>query len=140
MTDADFDGAHIQVLLLTFFYRFMRGLIDEGKLFIASAPLYNVETSDKKMHYFWDTDSLREFTKDNSSAKISRNKGLGEMMAEELKVTTMDPKTRNLIRVTIEDASVAERRVSVLMGEVVQPRKDWIDENVDFSLEDDYII
>ena len=140
MTDADFDGAHIQVLLLTFFYRFMRGLIDNGKLYIASAPLYNVETNDKKMHYFWDIDSLREFTKDNSTAKISRNKGLGEMMAEELKITTMDPKTRNLIRVTIDDAAMAERRVSVLMGDAVEPRKDWIDENVDFSLEDDYII
>ena len=139
MTDADFDGAHIQVLLLTFFYRFMRGLIEEGKLYIASAPLYNVEVG-KKTHYFWNIDDLREFTKDTPNAKISRNKGLGEMQAEELKVTTMDPKSRNLIRVTIDDASTAERRVSVLMGDAVEPRKLWIDENVDFSLEDDYNI
>ena len=138
MTDADFDGAHIQVLLLTFFYRFMRGLIDAGKLYIASAPLYNVETSNKKMHYFWDIESLREFTKDNPTSRVSRNKGLGEMQAEELKITTMDPATRNLIRVTIGDISAAERRVSVLMGDQVEPRKEWIDENVDFSLEDDY--
>ena len=140
MTDADFDGAHIQVLLLTFFYRFMRGLIDAGRLYIASAPLYNVETTNKKVHYFWDINSLREFTKANPNARVSRNKGLGEMMAEELKVTTMDPSTRNLIRVTIEDVAMAEKRVRVLMGDAVEPRKDWIDENVDFSLEDDYQI
>jgi len=140
MTDADFDGAHIQVLLLTFFYRFMRGLIEAGRLYIASAPLYNVETANKKMHYFWDINSLREFTDLNPNARVSRNKGLGEMMAEELKITTMDPTTRNLIRVTIEDIATAEKRVSVLMGDAVEPRKDWIDENVDFSLEDDYQI
>ena len=139
MTDADTDGAHIQVLLLTFFYRYMRGLVDAGKLYIARAPLYSV-TLNKNVSYFWTDDALREFINDKKGYVVNRNKGLGEMTAEELKVTTMDPESRVLIRVNINDAMLAEKRVSVLMGDAVEPRKDWINENVDFSLEDDFEI
>jgi len=139
MTDADTDGAHIQVLLLTFFYRYMRGLIDAGKLYIARAPLYSV-TIGKAVSYCWTDQELKEFISGKKGYVVNRNKGLGEMSAEELKVTTMDPTSRILIRVNINDAMLAERRVSVLMGDAVEPRKDWINENVDFSLEDDFEI
>lgn len=140
MTDADTDGAHIQVLLLTFFYRYMRGLIDAGKLYIANAPLYSVKTRDRKVHYLYSTEELKDFLSDKKGYAVERNKGLGEMNADELKLTTMDPKTRVLTRATINDVTIAEKRVSVLMGDSVEPRKEWINENVDFSLEDDFKI
>ena len=142
MTDADDDGSHIQCLLLTFFYRFMRPLIEEGHLYIAMPPLYKVTTSPKKHLYFYTDEELKEFTegKSNSSYSVQRYKGLGEMDAIPLWETTMNPETRNLIRVNINDIALAEKRVSVLMGDVVEPRKEWINENVEFSLEDDYQI
>jgi len=139
MTDADTDGAHIQTLLLTFFYRYMRGLIEAGKLYIARAPLYSV-TSGKNVTYFWTDEELKEYISNKKGYVVNRNKGLGEMDAEELKKTTMDPESRVLIRVNINDAVLAEKRVSVLMGDAVEPRKEWINENVDFSLEDDFEI
>ena len=141
MTDADDDGSHIQCLLLTFFYRFMRPLIEEGHLYIAMPPLFKVEEG-KNIHYCYTNDEFKEYVKgkDNSKYRVQRYKGLGEMNAEPLRVTTMDPKTRNLIRVNITDAALAEKRVSVLMGDAVEPRKEWINENVDFSLEDDFAI
>jgi len=138
MTDADDDGAHIQVLLLTFFYRYMRPLIEEGKLYIAMPPLYKV-TSGKNVSYAYTNEELRELTK-NKKCEIQRYKGLGEMNADQLWETTMDPMSRTLIKVNIDDASLAEKRVSVLMGDKVEPRKEWINENVEFSLEDDYKI
>ena len=139
MTDADDDGAHIQCLLLTFFYRYMKPLIEEGHLFIAMPPLYKVSHAGKH-DYAWTNEELRDLTKGKNNYRVQRYKGLGEMNAEQLWETTMDPKTRKLIKVNIIDAALAEKRVSVLMGDAVEPRKNWIEENVIFSLEDDYKI
>ena len=139
MTDADDDGAHIQCLLLTFFYRYMKGLIETGRLFIAMPPLYKVSVG-KNVSYAWTNEELKEITKNKSNYTLQRYKGLGEMNAEQLWETTMDPNTRNLIKVSITDAALAEKRVSVLMGDAVEPRKLWIEENVEFSLEDNYKI
>ena len=138
MTDADDDGAHIQCLLLTFFYRYMKPLIEAGKVYIALPPLFKI-TSGKSTNYAYSIEEMKEITKDKK-CEIQRYKGLGEMNAEQLAETTMNPETRTLIRVTIEDAALVERRVSVLMGDAVEPRKDWIEKNVIFSLEDDYEI
>ena len=139
MTDADDDGAHIQCLLLTFFYKYMRPLIEKGHLYIAMPPLFKI-TSGKETKYVYTTDELKDMTKSLNKYEIQRYKGLGEMNAVQLWETTMDPKTRTLIRVTIEDAALAEKRVNVLMGDKVEPRKEWIEENVEFSMEDDYKI
>ena len=139
MTDADDDGAHIQCLLLTFFYRFMRPLIEEGHLYIAMPPLFKVEEG-KKITYCYTNEEFKEYTKGKTGYRVQRYKGLGEMNPEPLRVTTMAPETRNLIKVNITDAALAEKRVSVLMGDSVEPRKEWINENVDFSLEDDFKI
>ena len=139
MTDADVDGAHIQILLLTFFYHYMRGLIEAGKLYIALPPLYKLDYGKNKQIYAYSDDELNEI-KNNNSGKytIQRYKGLGEMNPEQLWETTMNPATRTLIRVNINDAALAQKRVEVLMGDKVEPRKEWIDENVEFTLEDDY--
>ncbi len=139
MTDADDDGAHIQILLITFFYRYMRPLIEEGHLYIACPPLYKISNK-KEMFYAWTEEERAEIYKKYKNMETSRYKGLGEMNAEQLWETTMNPETRSLIRVNITDAVLAERRVSVLMGDKVEPRKEWIDENVVFTLEDSYDI
>ena len=139
MTDADDDGAHIQILLITFFYRYMRELIEEGHLYIACPPLYKISNK-KDIFYAWTEEERSEIYKNHKGMETSRYKGLGEMNAEQLWETTMNPETRSLIRVNITDAVLAERRVSVLMGDKVEPRKEWIDENVVFTLEDDYKI
>ena len=140
MTDADDDGAHIQVLLLTFFYRYMKPLIEDGHLYIACPPLYKLHNG-KTMYYAW-TDEERVQILEQSKVKLEtqRYKGLGEMNATQLWETTMDPNTRSLLKVNIIDASLAEKRVSVLMGDKVEPRKEWIEENVIFSLEDNFQI
>ncbi len=139
MTDADDDGAHIQILLLTFFYRFMRPLIEAGMLYIANPPLYALDFG-KYKEYVATDEELEERKKElkSSSYKVQRFKGLGEMDADELYDTTMNPETRSLIKVSITDAALAEKRVSVLMGDKVEPRKEWINENVDFTLEDNF--
>ena len=135
----DVDGAHIQILLLTFFYHYMRGLIEAGKLYIALPPLYKLDYGKNKQIYAYSDDELNEI-KNNNTGKytIQRYKGLGEMNPEQLWETTMNPQTRTLIRVNINDAALAQKRVEVLMGDKVEPRKEWIDENVEFTLEDDY--
>ena len=138
MTDADDDGAHIQCLLLTFFYRYMRPLIEAGKLYIALPPLFKI-SSGKEIEYAYSIEEMKEKV-GNRKCDIQRYKGLGEMNADQLAETTMNPDTRSLIRVNIEDASLVEKRVSVLMGDSVEPRKEWIEENVEFSLEDEYKI
>ena len=140
MTDADVDGSHIQVLLITFFYRYMRPLIEEGRLYIATPPLYKIEFAKNEVVYAYNDEELKEYTKNRKPIDTQRYKGLGEMDAEQLWETTMDPEHRLLIRVKITDAALAEKRVSVLMGDNVDPRKEWIEENVEFSLEDDYKI
>ena len=139
MTDADDDGAHIQCLLLTFFYRYMKPLIENGRLFIAMPPLYKL-TMGGKDTYLWTNEELRTMTAGKSNYKIQRYKGLGEMNADQLCDTTMDPRYRSLVKVNIIDGALAEKRVSVLMGDAVEPRKNWINENVEFSLEDAYKI
>lgn len=144
MTDADTDGAHIQVLLLTFFYRYMRGLIQAGKVYIALPPLYKVSKKNGKHEdviYAWDDDELEKAKKQiGRGYAVQRYKGLGEMNADQLWETTMNPETRTLIQVSIEDAALVERRVSVLMGDKVEPRREWIEDNVQFSLEDSFFI
>ena len=116
MSDADEDGGHIQCLLLTFFYRYMKPLIEDGRLFVALPPLFKIQ-SGKDVQYAYTVEEMKEMSK-----------------------TTMKPGSRTLIRVNIEDAQLAEKRVSILMGDDVPPRKEWIEENVEFSLEDDYKI
>ena len=138
MTDADVDGSHIQILLLTFFYRFMRPLIEAGKLYIAKPPLYKLDYGKKHFYAYSDEERFKIVEENSGKPDISRNKGLGEMNAEELWDTTMNPETRSLIRVNIYDAALAEKRVNVLMGDKVEPRKEWIEENIVFTMEDDF--
>lgn len=138
MTDADDDGAHIQILLLTFFYRFMRPLIEAGMLYIANPPLYALDFGKYKEYVATDEELEEKKKTIKQSYKVQRFKGLGEMDADELYDTTMNPETRSLIKVSITDAALAEKRVSVLMGDKVEPRKVWIEENVDFTLEDNF--
>ena len=141
MTDADTDGAHIQVLLLTFFFRYMKPLIEAGKVYLALPPLYKVSKGAGKkeiLEYAWSDDDLQDAIKKIGKGYIlQRYKGLGEMNADQLWDTTMNPETRTLIRVRIDDLARAERRVTTLMGDKVEPRRKWIESNVDFGLEED---
>ena len=142
MTDADTDGAHIQVLLITFFFRYMKPLVESGKLYIALPPLYKVtqkKGSKVLSNYAWNDIELKKLTQ-NGNTSIQRYKGLGEMNFDQLWETTMDPKTRTLIQVKIDDVGEAEKRVSILMGDQVGPRREWIEHNVEFIDDDDYQI
>jgi len=140
MTDADTDGAHIQILLLTFFYRYMKPLLDAGKIYLAQPPLYKVSKGigkSEKLEYAWTEKELAEKIAIIGKGYIlQRYKGLGEMNADQLWDTTMDPETRTLIRVLIDDKAQAERRVTTLMGDKVEPRRKWIEKHVEFSMED----
>ena len=145
MTDADTDGAHIQTLLLTFFYNYMRPLITEGHVFVAVPPLYRVYKEDKFGNvttelYAWDDKSLEENKKKvGAGYKVSRYKGLGEMSDKQLKNTTMDPKNRLLIKININDPLIVESKVNILMGKDADKRKKWLEQNVDFNEADDFI-
>ena len=141
MTDADTDGAHIQVLLLTFFYRYMKPLLEAGKVYLAMPPLYKVSKGRGKkevIEYAWTDEELAEVTQEMGRGYvIQRYKGLGEMNADQLWDTTMNPKTRLLIRVNVEDDTLSERRLTTLMGNKVAPRRKWIEENVQFTLDEE---
>ena len=132
MTDADVDGAHIRTLLLTFFYRFMKPLITDGHVYIAQPPLYQVRKG-KQVWYFYTDESMQakldELGRDNNSVVVQRYKGLGEMNPEQLWETTMDPENRTMLKVELEDAAEADRIFSVLMGDKVEPRRKFIEEN-----------
>ncbi|MFP3672160.1 DNA topoisomerase IV subunit B [Bacillus sp. SIMBA_031] len=141
MTDADTDGAHIQVLLLTFFYRYMKPLIEHGKVFIALPPLYKVSKGSGKkeiIEYAWSDEEMDGVLKKvGKGYTIQRYKGLGEMNADQLWETTMNPESRTLVRVKIDDAARVERRVTTLMGDKVEPRRKWIEKNVAFGLDEE---
>ena len=132
MADADVDGAHISTLLMTFFYRFMPELIERGHIYIAQPPLFKVSRG--KQHYYAYSDAERDYfiEKVGGKASVQRYKGLGEMDADQLWETTMDPETRSMLRVTIEDAEKADAAVSMLMGDEVEPRREFIETNAQY--------
>jgi DNA gyrase subunit B len=136
MTDADVDGSHIRTLILTFFYRYMKSLIDRGHLYIATPPLYLVKKG-KKERYAWSEkerdEAIREVGGDEGKALVQRYKGLGEMNPEQLWETTMKPDGRTLQQVTIESAATADYLFSMLMGEEVPPRRDFIEQNAKYA-------
>ena len=138
MCDADVDGSHIATLIMTFFFRYMRPLIDNGYVYIAAPPLYQVRKG-SQFRYCWNEEERKEAVefyskgKEDSSVKIQRYKGLGEMNAEQLWETTMDPDTRILRQITIDDALEADRIFSMLMGDEVPPRRKFIEENAKYA-------
>ena len=137
MTDADVDGSHIRILLLTFFYRFMRPLVEEGHVYIALPPLYRVTLPNKEEHYYYSDVELKEFQDSYTGAKydLQRYKGLGEMSNTQLYETTMNPETRTLLRVTVDDAEAADQIFSILMGENPELRRSFIEQNADLVKE-----
>ena len=137
MTDADDDGSHIQILLLTFFYRYMRPLVEQGMVYIALPPLYKI-TKGKQSEYCYTDEELEDLKKKFGKAEVQRYKGLGEMNASQLWETTMDPASRSLIQVGIDDGMLAEKRVSTLMGDKAELRRKWIENNIQFTLEDNF--
>lgn len=135
MTDADVDGAHIRTLMLTFFYRHLRELIDEGYIYIAQPPLYKIQAG-RAVRYAYSDDQLRQVTKvlenENRKYTVQRYKGLGEMNPEQLWETTLDPEVRTLLKVSMEDASYADKMFNILMGDKVEPRRKFIEDNASY--------
>ena len=138
MTDADNDGAHIQILLLTFFFRYMPGLIENGRVYIALPPLYKISLKNDQIYAWSDAELKEKVSEIKGNYEIQRFKGLGEMNYEQLWETTMNPETRTLIKVNIEDFTDADNRVSVLMGDEVDPRREWIEKNISFDNDDNF--
>ncbi len=137
LSDADQDGMHIRCILLTFFFRYMRPLITNGNIYVGMPPLYMVETSGKQKYCYSD-EELAEYTKNLKNYTIQRYKGLGEMSAEQLWTTTMDPAKRSMIRVTLEDAVLADKEITMWMGDDVGPRKDYINKFANFNRLDNF--
>ncbi len=138
MTDADVDGAHIRILMLTFFYRYKKPLIENGYVYIAMPPLYKV-TKGKQEYYVYDDAELQQLLDKlgrETKADIQRYKGLGEMSSEQLWLTTMNPETRTMMQVTMEDAMAADEIVTLLMGDKVEPRREFIEQNSDMAVLD----
>lgn len=137
MTDADVDGSHIRTLLLTFFYRYMKPLIEGGHVYIATPPLYRISYTRDNIEYAWDDETrdkiIKGLKKSNKKFDVSRYKGLGEMNPEQLWETTMDPETRTLQQVTVESAAGADKLFSTLMGGDVEPRREFIERNAKYA-------
>ena len=135
MTDADVDGEHICILLLTFFYRFMRGLIEAGYIYVAKPPLYRIKYGNQFDYVYSDAslETLKTTKYFGKKYDVQRYKGLGEMDPSQLWETTMDPTTRTLTKVHLEDAIIADQTFEMLMGEEVEPRKVFIQENAEFA-------
>lgn len=133
MTDADVDGAHIRTLLMTFFFRYMRELVEKGKIYIAQPPLYSLKKG-KTIAYAYDEEERERKMKELGEGRIQtqRYKGLGEMNPGQLWSTTMDPERRTMLRVTIDDAATADRIFSTLMGDAVEPRRRFIEQNAKY--------
>ena len=139
LSDADQDGAHIRAILLTFFFRYMKQLITDGHVYIGMPPLYKVSKKDK-VRYAYDDNELQEIVQEfGKGYELQRYKGLGEMNAEQLWETTMNPDTRTLMRVTLDNISEVERMVTTLMGDQVDARKAYIIDNADFNQDKDAI-
>lgn len=137
MTDADVDGSHIRTLLLTFFFRYMKTLVENGHIYVATPPLYRISYTKGQIEYAWDDDTrdkiMARLRKEKKKYDVSRYKGLGEMNPEQLWETTMDPETRTLQQVTIENAAEADITFSILMGDAVEPRRDFIEKNAKYA-------
>ena len=132
MADADVDGAHIRTLLLTFFFRYMRPLVSEGHVYIAQPPLFKISKGKKHEYAFSDEERDKLIEEFDGNCDVQRYKGLGEMDAEQLWETTMDPENRTMLRVTLEDAIEADETFSILMGDKVEPRREFIEKNAKY--------
>ena len=133
MADADVDGSHIRTLLLTFFFRFMRPLVEQGHIYLAQPPLYRITKGKKHRYAFSDEQRDAIMAELGSNYDIQRYKGLGEMDSEQLWETTMDPERRTMLRVEVEDAATADEIFTVLMGDKVEPRREFIEENARYA-------
>ena len=138
LSDADQDGAHIRAILLTFFFRYMKELVTGGHVYIGMPPLYKVQKGSKVLYAYDDKELSKCIKEAGKGYTLQRYKGLGEMNPEQLWATTMDPSQRKLMQVTIEDAALADRRITILMGDKVEPRRDYIIENADFNKPDNF--